>query len=188
MSKRILCILLCSVFLTMSAMTASAIKTSNIIGDANGDGQCSAIDFVMIKRHVMNTYRIDEVYLQNADINKDGRLNAADYVLAKRIVMKTYVPPVQEEPLPDEKTEAVLTLSLMLKNSNQEELALLEGIFDISADEMGGIVVKYLATLSADDETLEKWEGSISVPKEDLEKLALSIKDILLQIQAEQMQ
>ena len=187
MTKRILCMLLCGVFLTMSAMTATAIRFSSALGDANGDGRCSAIDFVMIKRHVLKTYEINETYLSNADINKDGRLNTADYVLAKRIVMKTYVPPVQDT-VPDENTVAVLTLSLLLKDGNQEELALLEGVFDLSVSEMNNIVVKYLTTLSADDETLEKWEGSISVPKEDLEKLALSIKDILLQIQAEQMQ
>ena len=188
MTKRILCMLLCSVFLLSVAVTASAKKISDVIGDANGDGQCTAIDFVMIKRHVLKTYTIGDTFLGNADINRDGRLNTADYVLAKRIVLRTYTPPVQEETLPDKKTEAVLTLSLMLKNSDQEELALLEGIFDISADEMGGIVVKYLATLSADEETLAKWEGSIDISEAELETIALSIKDILLQIQAEQMQ
>ena len=145
MVKRILCIVLCIVLLTATAVSVSARGVSRVIGDANGDGQCTAIDFVMIKRHVMNTFRIDEPYLQNADINRDGRLNAADYVLAKRIVLRTYTPPTQEEQAPDDKTTAVLTLSLLLKNGTEEDLLLLEGVFDISVDEMKSIVFqKYL--------------------------------------------
>ena len=188
MSKRILCILLCGMLLFVGAVTGSAKGWTWVLGDANGDGLCTAIDFVMIKRHVMRTYQIDDLYLQNADINKDGRLNAADYVLAKRIVMMTYTPPAAEGPQPDEKTTAVLTLNLLLKNGTEEDLVLLEGIFDISVEEMNTLVVDYMTNLSVDGKALSQWEGSIVIRQEDLEKLASSLREILLQIRAEQKQ
>ncbi len=179
MIKRILCILLCVVLFAMAMPMSVWAKPAVILGDVNGDGQCTAIDFVAVKRHVMGTYRIPDQYLENADINRDGKLNTIDYTLVKRMVLNTYTPPVEDEPQPDDTTQAVLTLSLLLKNGTEEELVLLEGLLNVSVDELNAIVLNYLATLSVDGETIVEWEDGIVILPEDMEKVADVLGDLL---------
>lgn len=66
------------------------IKTAYSIGDVNGDGRISALDYLMIKRAVLGTVELTEEQLDAADINRDGKINAIDYTLCKRAVLGTY--------------------------------------------------------------------------------------------------
>ena len=62
------------------------------LGDVNGDGKISATDYVLIKRHIMQTKLIeDESQKLAADVNEDGRISATDYVLIKKIIMNRTV-------------------------------------------------------------------------------------------------
>ena len=59
-----------------------------ILGDANGDGEISALDYVKIKNHIMGDKVITEpIYLISADINEDDEISALDYVRIKNYIM-----------------------------------------------------------------------------------------------------
>ena len=61
-------------------------------GDVNGDGKVNTADYVVLKRHIMNTYELNEDQLTRANINGDTKINTADYVLLKRFIMGTWEP------------------------------------------------------------------------------------------------
>jgi hypothetical protein len=61
-------------------------------GDVNGDGKVNTADYVVLKRHIMNTYELNEDQLTRANINGDTKLNTADYVLLKRYIMGSWKP------------------------------------------------------------------------------------------------
>ena len=56
--------------------------------DANGDGKVSALDYIAIKNHIMETRIItDPERLTAADANGDGRISALDYIAIKQYIM-----------------------------------------------------------------------------------------------------
>lgn len=60
----------------------------SVLGDVNGDGKISALDYVKIKNHIMKTNLINsDVYLISADVNDDGKISALDYVRIKNRIM-----------------------------------------------------------------------------------------------------
>jgi hypothetical protein len=61
-------------------------------GDVNGDGKVNTADYVVLKRHIMNTYELNEDQLTRANINGDAKINTADYVLLKRFIMGSWKP------------------------------------------------------------------------------------------------
>jgi hypothetical protein len=61
-------------------------------GDVNGDGKVNTADYVVLKRHIMKTYTLNEDALTRANINGDTKLNTADYVLLKRYIMGSWKP------------------------------------------------------------------------------------------------
>ena len=69
----------------------SVVKTyTNIVrGDINGDAKISALDYVMVKNHIMRTSTINgEIYNLAADVNSDGKITALDYVSIKNTIME----------------------------------------------------------------------------------------------------
>ncbi len=61
----------------------------NIVrGDINGDAKMSALDYVMVKNHIMGTNNItNDIYKKAADVNNDGKISALDYVSIKNKIM-----------------------------------------------------------------------------------------------------
>ena len=60
------------------------------LGDVNGDGNIDALDYAMVKRHVLGTYTLTEDQIPAADINGDGNVDALDYAMVKRHVLGTF--------------------------------------------------------------------------------------------------
>ena len=57
-------------------------------GDANGDGKLSALDYIVIKKHIMDISRItSQARLTMADANGDGKVSALDYIAIKNYIM-----------------------------------------------------------------------------------------------------
>ena len=57
-------------------------------GDANGDGKVSALDYIAIKNHIMQTIPItNQTRLDLADANGDGKVSALDYIAIKTYIM-----------------------------------------------------------------------------------------------------
>jgi hypothetical protein len=68
--------------------TESIIYTFVVLGDTNGDGMISALDYVKIKNHIMEKNIISkEVFLKAADVNEDEKITALDYVRIKNYIM-----------------------------------------------------------------------------------------------------
>lgn len=62
--------------------------TCLIYGDINGDGKISAMDYTLIKNHIMEVKRIiQENQKWTADVNGDGKISAMDYTLIKNDIM-----------------------------------------------------------------------------------------------------
>ena len=58
-----------------------------VIGDPSGDGNITAVDYVKIKNHIMNTASLSGIFQAAADVNKDGNITAVDYVNIKNYIM-----------------------------------------------------------------------------------------------------
>ena len=65
-------------------------EESAVLGDIDGNGKIDAVDYVMVKRSVLNTFKLDEYQKSAADVNCDGTVDAVDYVMIKRHVLGTY--------------------------------------------------------------------------------------------------
>ncbi len=69
-----------------------AVESEFAFGDVNGDGRVNTADYVVLKRHIMGSYKLSDDALARANINGDAKLNTADYVLLKRYIMGSWNP------------------------------------------------------------------------------------------------
>lgn len=59
-----------------------------IYGDINGDGKISALDYTLIKNHIMDVQKIMDTNMKlTADVNGDNKISALDYTLIKNDIM-----------------------------------------------------------------------------------------------------
>lgn len=188
MAKRILATILC-MLLTAPAiiLPVSAKETKTFfLGDLNGDEQCTAIDYVALKRHVLGTYALPESAMDAADLDRDGEVNAKDYMILKRVILGTYkLPEVSETPDEDEPSDALMaavTLTVLLKNGSEEELLFLKSKLNMELDRLNSLIVSYLASLSIDGETLLELESEVELSfenKEEVEAFAASLAEAI---------
>lgn len=61
----------------------------NIIlrGDVNGDGRISAIDYSIIKNHILKISKLDGSEFYAGDVNRSGNISAIDYSLVKNDIL-----------------------------------------------------------------------------------------------------
>lgn len=60
------------------------------LGDVTGDGKVNATDYMLVKRAVLQTYKLSDAVKDYADVNGDKKVNSTDYMLIKRAVLQTY--------------------------------------------------------------------------------------------------
>lgn len=58
-----------------------------IRGDANGDGEIDAVDYVKVYKYIMGGSSLDGSYTIAADVNNDGTVDAIDYVKLYKYIM-----------------------------------------------------------------------------------------------------
>ena len=59
-----------------------------INGDATGDGKITALDYIAIRNHIMNTNKITNNYqFMAVDMNTDNKISALDYIKIRNIMM-----------------------------------------------------------------------------------------------------
>ncbi len=68
-----------------------AILTIVVKGDVNGDGELSAADYILLKRHVQGTYTLKNEFLTAGAVTTRGSVGTNDYILLKRHVLGTYI-------------------------------------------------------------------------------------------------
>ena len=75
-------------FATGSSITLeNANYTLVMLGDVNGDGDITPLDYVKIKNHIMNINSLEGCHKMAADVNGDGNITPLDYVKVKNHIM-----------------------------------------------------------------------------------------------------
>lgn len=61
----------------------------NVIrGDVSGDGKVTSADYILIRKHIMETELINaSAFKGAADVNKDSKITSADYILIRKYIM-----------------------------------------------------------------------------------------------------
>lgn len=88
------CVLLTACFAT--AVGAESGRYTAELGDIDVNGACDAVDYMILKRHVLGAFELSVVQACCADVNLDGTVDSMDYMTLKRIVLGTF-----ELPQPD---------------------------------------------------------------------------------------
>ncbi len=60
----------------------------SFLGDVNGDGLISIIDYIRIMKDIMGTQKLSGVYYESADMNKNGTIDIIDYIKIMKIIME----------------------------------------------------------------------------------------------------
>lgn len=79
-----------------TVVTANGEYTAWVLGDVSESGEADKFSYILVKRHCLRTYELDEKEYFCADVNKDGEIDAHDYILIKRVCLGTYAIPVPE--------------------------------------------------------------------------------------------
>lgn len=58
------------------------------IGDANGDGKISSIDYVLVKNHILNMRTLKGSKAISSDVNFDKKISSIDYVMIKNHILE----------------------------------------------------------------------------------------------------
>lgn len=58
-----------------------------ILGDVNGDGKISPVDYVKVKNHIIGKSVLTGDSLKAADVNQDGKISPVDYVKIKNKII-----------------------------------------------------------------------------------------------------
>jgi hypothetical protein len=62
----------------------------SVVGDVNGDGKLSSLDYMYVKRVVFNKDALYGAMLAAADVNVDCKINSIDYAMLKKHLMYRY--------------------------------------------------------------------------------------------------
>lgn len=68
-------------------ISCSESNSTGVSGDVNQDGIVSAVDYVLIRNHIMGVSYLTGTWLNVADVNSDGTITAVDYVLIRNHIM-----------------------------------------------------------------------------------------------------
>lgn len=93
--KKTLIVLLVLLFTFSTVVVGSAqsnAEAASVFGDVNSDTEVDAKDYMMVKRHVLQTYTLSAAEMSMADLNGDGDVTARDYMVLKLIVLGRYEP------------------------------------------------------------------------------------------------
>ena len=64
-----------------------------IMGDCNGDGKISAIDYVMLENHITGIRKLKDVEFHAMNVNHDKKVSAIDYVMIENHILKISIIP-----------------------------------------------------------------------------------------------
>jgi len=59
-----------------------------VMGDVNGDGKITALDYVEVRKHIMGTKITDSGKLLASDMDKNSSITALDYIAIRKILMR----------------------------------------------------------------------------------------------------
>ena len=59
------------------------------VGDVDGNGSVSASDYILIRKHILNTSVLTGDKLTRADVDYNGKVNSSDYIMIRKIILGT---------------------------------------------------------------------------------------------------
>lgn len=59
-----------------------------VVGDVNGDGKITALDYIDVRKHIMGDTISDSGKLKASDLDKNGSITALDYIAIRKILMR----------------------------------------------------------------------------------------------------
>lgn len=129
-------------FLTVAMLSAfAAVSVAAMLGDATGDGDVNARDYIAVRRHVLGSYTLRGEALDSADVNGDGTVNARDYIIIKRHVLGTYtITDTPAEDTPIDKIVDAIGNKEKLSITYEGTIAGLEGVSEISFIVIDGVL------------------------------------------------
>lgn len=65
-------------------------KADYLLGDVNASGEVDSADYLLVKRHCFETYKLEGEEFVRADVQNNGVLDSSDYVILKRLCFGTY--------------------------------------------------------------------------------------------------
>lgn len=65
-------------------------KADYLVGDVNASGEVDSADYLLVKRHCFDTYKLEGEEFVRADVQSDDAIDSSDYVIIKRICFGTY--------------------------------------------------------------------------------------------------
>ena len=63
------------------------LKTGSSLGDVNGDGKISIKDYMLIRKHILGTSKLNSSEQERADVNKDNKINHYDYMTIRKNIL-----------------------------------------------------------------------------------------------------
>jgi len=86
MNKKIIITLFLLMALMITVTSPAAVSAAQVFGDLNNDGQIDALDFALLRGHMLGASSLGNPTL--ADVNSDGSVDAIDYSLYKQFLLK----------------------------------------------------------------------------------------------------
>ena len=85
-------------FFLSSIYNNAYLGDSNIIGDVNGDDKVNSLDYILIRKHILNISALSTEQQKKADVNGDTKINTMDYIaIRKSILYNTPISPTIEQ-------------------------------------------------------------------------------------------
>ena len=144
---------------------------AEIDGDVNGDNKVTSADYVLLRKYIMGSIKLDAKQVKRSDVNKDNKVNAQDYVYIKKIIMgalptPTATPKVTPTPSPTPKatptptSTPTPTQSVKTKYTEQFDITFFRGVFARYLDDTQIQYMKdaYFTLVALEDD----WVASVS--------------------------
>ena len=59
-----------------------------VLGDANGDGTVGILDYIKIRKDIMDIEKLDFIHILAADMNRNDSIDIFDYIRVRKIIME----------------------------------------------------------------------------------------------------
>ena len=70
-----------------NAAASPTPSPTGILGDINDNGEVNAIDFALLRKHLLGITLLEGTALTNADVNKNGNVDAIDFALIRKYIL-----------------------------------------------------------------------------------------------------
>ena len=60
---------------------------SNTLGDVDGNGKVNISDYMLIRKHILGTSKLNSNQEKRADVNRDNKINQYDYMIVRKSIL-----------------------------------------------------------------------------------------------------